>query len=199
MSAVLCEKSTRNALRYVMILHSCLALGQTPPTTHQPQPTIHTKLSFCWCNHNWWKQTGSQNLHVLSWLQSHCAWKNHKEALPVSTSSYFSIGNVLLVVGSFTKMHGWFQQLAIWTWVDTQQQHLPPSRRLRIWFSMIWRSSADRPSSSRRYPLLNYFTLRIIEDWFNPYSLWFILFSFLNRTPNISCRTFRKTDRLKLP
>lgn len=134
-----------------------------------------------------------QNLHVRSWLQLHCAWKKHKEALPVSTFSYFSIGNVLLVVGSFTKMHWWFQQLAIWTWVDTQQQHLPPSRRLRIWFSMIWRSSADRPSSSGRYPLLNYFTLRIDS------SIFIVIHPFLNRTPNISCRTFRKTDRLKLP
>lgn len=105
----------------------------------------------------------AQNLHVRSWLQLHCAWKNHER-------SFASFNVFILFHGKCSPCRscsGKFHQNAwmVSTGVDTQQ-HLPPSRRLRIWFSMIWRSSADRPSSSGRYPLLNYFTLRIIEDWF---------------------------------
>lgn len=179
MSAMLCKKSTRNALRCVMILHSCLALGQTPPTTHQPQPTIHTKLSFCWCNHNWWKHSGSQNLHTI------LATVALRMKKPRGNFASFNV--FILFHRKSSPCSGKFHQNAwmVSTVVDTQQ-HLPPSRRLRIWFSMIWRSSADRPSSSGRYPLLNYFTLRIDS------SIFIVIHPFLSRTPNNSCRTFRK-------
>ena len=129
------------------------------------------------------------NLYMLFSHSFSNLWHIRKP-LPVSPFSYFSIGNVLLVVGSCTKMHGWLHRL-VWTWVDTQQ-HLPPSRRFRIWFSMIWRSSADRPgicSPSERYPL------RIFEDWFINIHRDS---SVLKSASNISC-TFGKTDRLKLP
>lgn len=166
MSAMLCKKSTRNALRCVMILHSCLALGQTPPTTHQPQPTIHTKLSFCWCNHNWWKHSGSQNLHVRSWLQLHCAWKNHEEALPVSTFSYFSIGNLLLVVGSFTKMHGWFQQWSIRNSICLLHEGCGSDFP---WFGDLLQIDLAHPEDILSWTILHWGLI-------HQYSLWFIHF-----------------------